>query len=656
MSYIHDVFGAGGIMAQRFEGYEPRPGQVRMAEAVDLAIDSGTHLVTEAATGVGKSRAALVPAIYHSTHNSKRALVATANIALQEQYVNKDLPALQAELPWPFKFALVKGRSNYLCLSRLEHVEFSEIESEASRPGITCDPYAFCDWCASTETGDVSDAGVVPPMLWALMSVGADRCKGKACKHAQACFANRAKARATDADVVVANYHLLFADMAVRDASEEGTGVLPPVDIVVMDEAHRAGEIARDFIGDTVTESALRRLGTDALRTMHEASLTLEDEGPFIKLEEAAGDLFADLLTLRRSKDYHVRLRAEGTFDVEPTSVALAKVAHELGGISKDDRLTGGQRMMMRKIRDRANKHRAALLDAHALADPNCVYFIEERKAGKHARASLCSMPVDVSATLREGLFEKRSTVVCMSATLAVGGSFKHFCAGVGADGAPSLVVDSPFDLSTQALLVVPAGLPDPRESAYRTAVPEFVSKTIAQAQGRTLALFTTWKNLQATAEKLRSDGTSSKYKILVQGDAPRTMLVDHFRSDVSSVLLGTASFWEGVDVPGEALSCVVIDRLPFATPDDPVLDVITERDPRGWFSKWSMPKAIIAFRQGFGRLIRSTRDRGVVVCLDRRLVDKSYGRTFVKALGPVRLARDIEDVGRFFQTQGVLL
>jgi len=646
-NYIDEVFGPDGIMATHFPGYEPRAGQLNMARAVDGAIAANTHLVVEAATGVGKSRAALVPAIYHAVHNRRGVLVVTANIALQEQYVTIDLPALKSELPWPFTFALLKGCSNYVCKDRLAavHADDSELQATAKREKYTEALVELLHWCDTTTTGDVSEAGAVPPGVLALLTVGADRCKGsKVCKHAHACFANRARDIAEQADIIVANYHLLFADIVVREESNGNAQVLPDVSVVIADEAHRAADVARVFFGSRFSRAAVHRLVTDTLRTMREAGMTVKDAAPMDALEREADTFFDVLLRLRRSKDYDTRLRAAGVFDADPLARALFLFDEQLKEFAH-----GNPDSVFNKLRKRVSKHRQALLDAFVLADKNSVYYIEENNNGRGARAVLCSMPIRVADKLRTGLFDAHTTVVCMSATMAVGSSFAHFCDEVGCDDAPTRIVTSPFDLTRQALFVVPAGLPAPNESAYRTAVPEFTSKAIAQARGRTLGLFTTWKNLLATAELLRRDGTAERYRVLVQGEAPRTDLVEAFRKDTSSVLLGTASFWEGVDVRGEALSCVVIDRLPFSSPDDPIANIITETDPRGWFENWSKPRAVIAFRQGFGRLIRSTQDSGVVVCLDRRLVDKSYGKTFLRVLGGVRLARDIDDVGRFF-------
>jgi len=653
--YIKDVFGAGGVLARSLPRYEPRAGQIELSEAVDEALRDGKHLLAEAPTGTGKSMAYAVPAAWHTTRGMRtRVVIATANIALQEQLVGKDLPFLKRVLPFPFEFALAKGRSNYVCLDRLDHAD------EALGKMAPDDASAFdrlLGWARTTATGDVSELPEVPVYrLWGELSVGSDQCKGSRCPRRDECFVQRAKAAAALANVVVANYHLLFADVSVRGETDDSVGVLPVYDAAVLDEGHRAADIARDFFGLKTSEAACRRLVNDAMRTMRDAQVDGvpgDVERALVAVEDEAGIFFARMLAYKRSKDYRVRLRRPGEINASTLAGSLQRLGKQFIAFGDDASFDGGDRAAFRNIARRANEHAACLSRASDMANPDGeVYFIEESPGGRGGpRAAVCIKPIDVADDLRAGLFGKAASVTAMSATMTtVAGDFEHVAIDLGVDESAEVVVPSPFDMARQALFIVPATMPDPNDSAFREEMANAVLRTVELAEGRTLGLFTSYRNLNLAAERLRSNGIASKYRVLVQGEGSRTALVEEFRRDVSSVLLGTESFWEGIDVPGEALSCLIIDRLPFATPEDPVLDAVAERDPKGWFQKWSLPRALIAFRQGFGRLIRSTTDRGVVVCLDRRVHEKAYGRQFIKSLGGVRCTRNLDDVRVFLR------
>ena len=637
-----------GLLAGHFPQYERRDGQVKLARAIDAAIVAGEHLVAEAPTGIGKSVAYLIPAIARTcgpTPVRQRAVIATANIALQEQLIGKDLPMLAKVLPMPFTFALAKGRANYLCLDR-----FDNFDPNPLRPDARDEAHRVLEWAAVTSTGDVSELPFKPsPVVWTELSVGADACKGKRCKRREECFANIAKQRAEAANIVVANYHLLFADMGVRASTDEAVGVLPAYDVAILDEGHRAPDIARDFFGETMSEWSARRLVKDALRVFREAKQLPADavQRSFLELEDTAERWFDGLLAYRRSKSYQVRLRKAGEIDIDPMCRALNAASAHFVALGDDGSFDGMQRASFRLLGARAREHVAHLEAARDVVDDSVVYFLEDR--GK--RVAVSSKPIDVSDTLRARLFEKVPSVSVVSATLTVNGSFDHIAADLGADAINELVVSTPFDLERQALLVCPSAMSPPNDKAFREEVAERVVDAVRLAGGRTLALFTSYKNLDIAHEALVK--ADLDFTVMRQGEAPRMQLVERFKLDVRSVLLGTDSFWEGVDVPGEALSCVVIDRLPFMTPDDPVLDIVAQRDPRGWFFKWSLPRAVIAFRQGFGRGVRTRSDRCAVVLLDRRIVDKSYGRTFLRSLGPVHITRALADVRAFLENEG---
>lgn len=656
MGYVDAVFGSDGMLARTLTGYSPRKGQIRLAAGVDKAFGSNRHLLAEAPTGTGKSISYLVPAIYHTSPDHgqhRRVVVATANIALQEQLTKKDLPFLKRALPIPFEFALVKGRSNFACVDRVDRADQAKTQFD---PDEVRAFDRIVAWAKETSTGDVSELPEVPsPKLWSELSCTSEQCKGRKCPRRNDCFVAKAREEADGAQVIVANYHLLFADMQVRANSESIAGVLPVYDLAVLDEAHQAADIARSFLGSKVSFFSIRRLVHDGLRIFRDAKKAPSDSmvGVMSKLEDEASQFFESILLYRRSKSYKVRLRKVAEIDASSVVMALGKFANRCSNMSDSDALEGANRESFRKLANRAKEH-AGLLERAVLLEEteNHVHYIEE-SGGNKPYASVCSSPIDVAEELNKGLFEHADSVVAMSATMVVGRSgFDHIASDLGVDTFDSLVVESPFDMHRQAAFVSPV-LSQPNDPAFRTEVTETISEVVNRAKGRTLGLFTSYATLRQAAERLRRDGTANKYKVLVQGEGPRTKLIEEFRSDVSSVLLGTESFWEGVDVQGEALSCVVIDRLPFSNPDDPIVDVISERDPR-WFMKWCLPRSLIAFRQGIGRLIRTTTDRGVIVLLDRRVFEKPYGKQFLSFLGGMRMSRRLEDISSFLEVNDV--
>jgi ATP-dependent DNA helicase DinG len=629
--YIDTVFGPNGIFARRFQGYAPRHGQIELTRAVDRAIEENAHLMAEAPTGTGKSIAYLVPAIQHAVQHGKRVLVVTGNIALQEQLVGKDLPLLAEVLPWEFTFALLKGRQNYLCPSRLYE---QEAEPQLDIPGepFDVDAYqAILAWAETTETGDKSELPFEPPArLWKRFSITSEDCKGNECRFRDQCFAAKAKARAEQAMVVVTNYHMLLLHLHLREITGRDL-ILPPFDIAICDEGHKMADIARDFFGFRITLGSVRWAGRLLTRLGHAHLAQV--------LEAEASAFFDALDTYARSDAYDRRLRVPGVVPHQALRAALVETFRAYQE-SMDDVLDSDARAELTRAMARAMALVIQLDSSTALTDEDSVYFLDRLPKGGVA---LASKVVDVSERLRKLFLDATPSVIVTSATLTTGGSFEHAKREMGVLEARELVVESPFDFEKQALLIVPEGLPSPQEPVFADAVADAVARIVDLAEGRTLGLFTSYRNMNAAYERLAGSG----YRVLRQGDAPRTQLIEAFRQDVRSVLLGTESFWAGVDVPGESLSCVVIDRLPFPPPDDPVLDAVSERDP-DWFEEFSLPRAIIAFKQGFGRLIRSQLDRGVVVVLDERLVTKRYGKKFLRSLPFTLKSRRLANVRHF--------
>ncbi|MBI3184647.1 MAG: DEAD/DEAH box helicase family protein [Myxococcales bacterium] len=636
--YLDEVFGKDGLFAARFPGYEMRDGQVALSRIVDQAMREERHALGEGPCGTGKGVAYGVPAVYHAHHHKKRVVIATANIALQEQLVTKDLPMLAEVLPWKFSFALLKGRNNYWCSDRA-----AESEGRGELSGLYDDEQdrqmdAVLAWAKGTATGDMSELSFVPlPQVWSKVSVTSDECKGEECRFRETCFSERAKETAKAADIVVTNYHLLFAHLAVRRETGQDL-VLPSFDLLVLDEAHEAAEIARDFFGFSVSEHSVGRLARYAA--------DFGDKKLADRLRREAEAFFSRVASFARSPAYRRRLKTPGFADTTTVVGELRVLASKALARVEDEGLEREKRATARNAYRLATTAAERITEAVQQADPGKVYWIDLDGKG---RARLKAKPVDVSAVLRAELFEQTDSVTLVSATLTAAGTFDFVRREVGVpDGALEVVAETPFDFERQALLIVPEGLPDPREPTFVGAVAEVVRRVIELCNGRTLGLFTSYKNLNAVYERVVGNG----HRVLRQGELPRAELTRIFKEDISSVLLGTDSFWTGIDVPGEALTGLVIDKLPFPHPEDPVIDAICERDPRA-FQNYLVPKAIITLRQGVGRLIRSQKDVGVVVLLDRRIAEKAYGRQFLKSLPPMLTTRRLENISRFLEEAG---
>lgn len=667
--YIDALFGEHGYLSRAFPNYRPRPGQVALAEAVDRAIVGRGHLLAEAPTGIGKSLGYSGPASYHAWNSGRTVVIVTANIALQEQIVSKDLPLLQRIVPWPFTFALLKGRNNFLCVDRFwkyradvasgsianqtppaeERRQLPLVEHwahENIRAGIT------------RRTGDVSELSFEPaPNVWRRFSVTADECKRGRCKYRNECFALAASDRARQAQLVVTNYHMLYAHL--RMYLETGFDLaINPFHVAILDEGHKAPDIARDVFGFRISAGSVHRIGRK-----------LRDDDPALgeDVERFSSEFFFRMGDLAKNRDRY-KSRLNGNFSDEETSAwddldfALVRAAtlleEKLRTLTAELELAKAETPIdeervddisddlgeLELLFERTKAIHANLGAAMAPTEnARAVFFLEE---DEKRRVRVCSRLIHASDALTPGLFEKRVAppsggapgppvaVVVASATLATtGGDFDFISEELGCPpGYASLVAESPFDWPSQCLFICPRGLPEPNAPEFKDAVASSVRRTIELARGRTLGLFTSRRVLEHTFDAIRERCRELGITLLRQGDAPRTQLLETFKRDISSVLLGTESFWAGVDVPGESLSVVVIDRLPFPTPDDPIVDVLAATS-NDWFRKYSIPRSLIAFKQGFGRLIRSLECHGVVVCLDNRLVEKRYGKLFLRAI-----------------------
>jgi len=610
---MHDAFLPGGALAATLAGFEPRPEQAALAAAVERALATGEHLVAEAGTGTGKSLAYLLPAL----ESGQRVVVATATKALQVQLLTGEVPAAARALGREVRVAVLKGRANYVCRKQLQ--SFGPMLLRDARDEVAYT--AIEPWLAVTETGDRAELEIEPSeSLWAELAVGPERCGGRRCPFVSSCFTEAAKARAGEAELVIANHALYFAHLAA------GGGVLPEHDAVVFDEAHRLEESAASWLGGRVSRAGLRRLAADVERGCREAAVAAP--GRALDRIERAGDR---LLRAVAPPAGRRRLREPPAEELLLLVDALAVLANELNGQGED--LDG----LSRRALETAAQVEACLepgpQDRVVWAEPDAVAWA----------------PVDVSGELRERLWGEGPTAILVSATLTTGDDATFIRRRLGLDHAREVVVGSPYDFRSQALLYVPRTMPDPRGEGFAERAADEVLALLALSEGRALVLTSSYRALDVLRERVRG---RVPYEVLVQGDAPRERLLERFRDEVASVLLATATFWQGVDVPGESLSLLVIDKLPFSAPGDPLHEArceAVEADGGDWFRDFALPTAMLQLRQGFGRLIRGHEDRGVVAILDPRLRTRPYGRAFLAALPSCPLVDDLAAVAAFF-------
>jgi ATP-dependent DNA helicase DinG len=610
---MEEVFGPSGTLARALPEYEPRAEQAALAAAVERALSFGEHLVAEAGTGVGKSLAYLIPAL----ESGQRVIVATATKALQEQMLHKDVPIAAAAVGRDVDVQVLKGRANYLCRRQLSG--FQPFLLPDGRDGRAWE--AMNGWLDTTETGDRAELEIEPSAaLWGELSVGPDRCSGRRCAFFSSCFAEVARGRAAEADLVIVNHALYFAHLA------SGLNVLPEHDAVIFDEAHRLEESAASWLGGRVSRQALRRVAHDVERACRDAQRAL----PARELDrvERTGER---LLRAVAPASGRKRLRE---VPAEPALVlldALGDLATALHGQTED--------------LDALSRRALALAgEVEACLEPGGT----ERVVWSEPDA-LAWAPVDVSGELRERLWDEGPTAILVSATLTTGDDASFVRRRLGVDRAREAIVGSPYDFPEQALIYVPRAMPDPRSEGFTDRAAEEIVSLLGLSQGRALVLTSSYRALDAYRDRVRG---RVPYDVLVQGEAPRERLLERFRADVDSVLIATSTFWQGVDVPGESLSLLVIDKLPFSAPGDPLHEArceAVEQNGGDWFRDYALPMAMLQLRQGFGRLIRGHEDRGVVAILDPRLRTRPYGRAFLAALPRCPVAEDPAAVAAFF-------
>jgi ATP-dependent DNA helicase DinG len=640
---LREILGPGGALSRVLPLYEPRPSQLEMAARVEHALAKSRALVVEAGTGTGKTLAYLLPA----AQSGLKVIVSTATKTLQEQLADQDVPLLR-KLGVDANVAFLKGRQNYLCLLRYD--EFSRNPTFAVREESGHFD-RIAEWAATTQTGDRAELTELPESLasWRDLSASADQCLGQKCPRYDNCFVFRMRRLAAEADVIVVNHHLFFADLALRTSSagDAGAGVLPDYDAVVFDEAHAVEEVATEHFGAQLSSFRVAELARDALKTLQKKPELLAARDLAARLLREGGDFFEAARATAPEQQRDRWSLLPGALDpAEPERQALAEMVRSLGAA-----LSGRDDEELSLIERRCLGLRADL-DLLNARSPEFIHWAESRGGHVFLHAS----PIDVSALLQDKLYDRVGPVVFTSATLAVQGGLDYFERRIGLrdDDGPlfpldSKVLASPFDYEKNAALYLPQTMPDPSDASFPEAVASELRTLLPITGGRAFVLFTSLRNMRAVHSILEDE---LPWQVLLQGDQPKQQLLKRFRAS-PSVLFASQSFWEGVDVPGEALSMVVIDKLPFAAPSEPIVAARIDRlqaQGENAFFGYQVPQAALALKQGFGRLIRNARDRGIVAVLDARMSRKGYGRLFIETLPRCRILRTPDDARAFWR------
>lgn len=649
---MHEIFGTDGLIAKAHPEYEYRAGQIQMAEAVMRAFEERRHLIVEAGTGTGKTLAYLVPAIAAALGGNGRVIISTGTKNLQEQLMEKDIPFLQNVLPKRFAATCMKGRSNYVCLSRLGRAQSAPVLE-----GLDEVDYfeEVTEWAKESETGDRAELANLPESLsfWRHIDARSETCLGQKCQDFDACFITRMRNRAQEADIVVVNHHLFFADLSLRNGSYGS--VLPDYTAVILDEAHLIEDVASEYFGSQVSNYQIEDLVRDVSAfPIDDVELDQELTRSVARMSRFADDFWNGFRDGRGEEGRYpiipgtfARKKTSGEFEATRLGELYSVLDNAIARVETTLDLIPEKPPEMESLIRRLRQIRFDLEFIVTAPDKKFVYWLERRGRGVFLRAS----PIDVAGLLQDKLFEEVPTVVLTSATLSSGGNFAFIRDRLGLDAAEDLIAESTFDYKRQAILYLPPKMPDPRSNEWRGAAVNEVIKILNATAGRAFVLSTSLAGMQSLYENVF---TEIDYPCFVQGSASKGQLLKRFRDTPNAVLFATSSFWQGVDVRGEQLSCVIIDKLPFAVPTDPLVAArqrYIEDSGGSSFYQYSVPQAIIALKQGLGRLIRSTTDRGVLAVLDPRLRTKGYGRTFLQSLPACRVTSQIADLASILST-----
>jgi ATP-dependent DNA helicase DinG len=651
---MEEIFGRNGLIARHHPEYEYRPGQVAMAEAIAEALDKRHHLLVEAGTGTGKTLAYLVPAVA----TGRRIIISTGTKNLQEQIFNKDIPFLQSILPRKFRATYLKGRSNYVCLNRLRRAETMPVLEGLEE----IDYFSLVSrWAYESQTGDRAELAELPENVsfWRHIDARSDICIGQKCPSFEPCFITKARQNALESDIVIVNHHLFFADLALRD--REWGQVLPDYSAVIFDEAHQIEDIAMQYFGAHVSSYQIEDLlgdisrlminDVDAAREITKASARVARMAENFWLNFTGNDPRSSITTLNGEgrfvlrREMFARKKFDETIEATPAGERYIALKASLTRLIGSLQVVKDAPPEMEAILRRVEQMRFDLDFIVLGNEESFVYWCERRGRGIFLQAT----PIDASGILNDRLFSQTETVIMTSATLTSAGSFDFIKARFGVSEATELIAESNFDYEKQSLLYLPPKMPDPRDGSFARFAAEEIIKILNASSGRAFVLCTSNSQMQVLRELVES---RIDFPVLMQGEGSRSGILEKFRTTPHAVLFATSSFWQGVDVRGEALSCVIIDKLPFAVPSDPVVSArqrYIDNNRGNSFNEYSVPAAIITLKQGLGRLIRSESDRGVLSILDPRILTKNYGQSFLKSLPPCRITRKIEDVNQFF-------
>ncbi len=647
------ILSQDGIIAQKLQNYEFRPQQLQMAQAVAETIETDRHLIIEAGTGIGKSLAYLIPFIIYTVENDKKVVISTNTKTLQNQLYLKDIPFLKKSLGIEFNYALCLGSENYVCLRRLgsEHT-YELFESNSQFKELE----KILEWSSKTESGLKSDLGFIPKHdVWDSVCRDPDQCLGKRCHYKEECFYRKAKTNERKAHILITNHSLFFTNLA------SGGKVLPAFDAVVFDEAQTLEDVATSYLGFETSNTKIKYLFDSIFNPKTQKGLLakfrnlsskiIKDiEKRLLETKQASDQFFHEINKIFGSESNSRRIRTKNiifNFLEEPLKHLSGSLSELLDRIKNEE-----DAILVTSYLKRINKTTISLSFILNHDRDDYVYWIEISKKRRGIRYSLFAAPIEIAEELDKQLFSQIKPIILTSATLATKNDFKFIKKRLGIKDCDEQLLDSPFDYGKNVLLYLAKKIEDPNDKfeKFQMQVLEHIEKIIDIMKGRIFILFTSYRMLNTIFNKLMSN--YADINLLKQGDKPRYELLKNFKQNTNSVLLGTSTFWQGVDVPGKSLECVIITKLPFAVPDDPItearLELIESRGGKP-FPEYQVPQAIMMFKQGFGRLVRTKSDRGVVAVLDPRINTKGYGKSFIRALPKCRCISDIDEINNFF-------